>query len=94
MLGRTLPRHHSSTVSRPLSTPPPSFDALGSEHLRALKLHALKTGPGGRPRSGVGTHVAPELLMLKLIGSYAIAKLLGFGLVGAIVIYVLLSLLT
>ncbi len=32
--------------------------------------------------------------MLKLIGSYAIAKLLGFGLVGAIIIYGLLSLLT
>jgi hypothetical protein len=32
--------------------------------------------------------------MLKLLGSYALAKLLGFGLVGAIVIYALLSLLT
>jgi hypothetical protein len=32
--------------------------------------------------------------MLKLIGSYALAKLLGFGLVGAIVIYALLTLLT
>lgn len=32
--------------------------------------------------------------MLKLIGSYAIAKLLGFGLVGAIVIYIILSILT
>jgi len=32
--------------------------------------------------------------MLKLIGSYAIAKLLGFGLVGALVIYALLSMLT
>ena len=31
--------------------------------------------------------------LLKLIGSYALAKLLGFGLVGAIVIYALLSLL-
>jgi len=28
--------------------------------------------------------------MLKLLGSYALAKLLGFGLVGAIVIYALL----
>lgn len=33
-------------------------------------------------------------LMLKLIGSYALAKMLGFGLVGAIVIYVILSILT
>ena len=32
--------------------------------------------------------------MLKLIGSAALAKLLGFGLVGFIVIYALLSLLT
>jgi hypothetical protein len=32
--------------------------------------------------------------MLKLIGSYALARLLGFGLVGAIVIYLLLSLLS
>jgi hypothetical protein len=32
--------------------------------------------------------------MLKLIGSYAIAKLLGFGIVGAIVIYILLSLVS
>jgi len=31
--------------------------------------------------------------MLKLIGSYAIARLLGFGLVGAVVIYALISLL-
>jgi hypothetical protein len=32
--------------------------------------------------------------MLKLLGSYVIAKLLGFGLLGAIVIYILLSILT
>jgi hypothetical protein len=32
--------------------------------------------------------------MLKLLGSFALAKLLGFGLVGAIVIYALLTLLT
>jgi hypothetical protein len=32
--------------------------------------------------------------MLKLIGSYVIAKVLGFGLLGAIVIYLLLTLLT
>jgi hypothetical protein len=33
-------------------------------------------------------------LMLKLIGSYALAKMLGFGIVGAIVIYLILSILT
>jgi hypothetical protein len=32
--------------------------------------------------------------MLKLVGSYVLAKLLGFGIVGAIVIYLLLSFLT
>jgi hypothetical protein len=32
--------------------------------------------------------------MLKLIGSYALAKLLGFGIFGAIVIYLILSVLT
>ena len=32
--------------------------------------------------------------MLKLLGSYALAKLLGFGIIGAIVIYALISMLT
>lgn len=32
--------------------------------------------------------------MLKLIGSYALAKVLGFGLFGALVIYILLSILS
>jgi hypothetical protein len=32
--------------------------------------------------------------MLKLIGSYVVAKMLGLGLIGAIVIYALISLLT
>jgi hypothetical protein len=32
--------------------------------------------------------------MLKLLGSYALAKLLGFGIVGAIVIYALLSMVS
>ena len=38
--------------------------------------------------------VALSTGMLKLIGSYALAKLLGFGLFGAIVIYALLSMLS
>ena len=33
----------------------------------------------------------PYTVMLKLLGSYAIARLLGFGLLGALVIYVLIS---
>jgi len=32
--------------------------------------------------------------MLKLVGSYVIAKLLGFGLLGAVLIYALLTMLT
>jgi hypothetical protein len=32
--------------------------------------------------------------MLKLVGSYVIAKMLGFGILGALVIYALLSMLT
>jgi hypothetical protein len=32
--------------------------------------------------------------MLKLLGSYVIARFLGFGLLGALVIYLLLTLLT
>ena len=42
----------------------------------------------------LGIPVALERVMLKLIGSYALAKLLGFGLFGAIIIYLILSLLT
>jgi hypothetical protein len=45
-------------------------------------------------RRSAGIQVALTLGMLKLLGSYALAKLLGFGLVGAIVIYALLSLVT
>jgi hypothetical protein len=32
--------------------------------------------------------------MLKLVGSYVIAKVLGFGLLGAVLIYALLTMLT
>ena len=32
-------------------------------------------------------------MLLKALGSYALAKVLGFGIVGAIVIYALLSML-
>ncbi len=32
--------------------------------------------------------------MLKLLGSYALAKLLGFGIFGAIVIYAVISMLS
>jgi hypothetical protein len=42
----------------------------------------------------LGIRVAKAPSMLKLLGSYALAKLLGFGLIGAIVIYAILSLLS
>jgi hypothetical protein len=45
-------------------------------------------------RTGNGTAVANPRAMLKLIGSYVIAKVLGFGLLGAIVIYLILTMLT
>jgi hypothetical protein len=32
--------------------------------------------------------------MLKLVGSYVLAKMLGFGILGAIVIYAILSMLS
>jgi hypothetical protein len=46
------------------------------------------------PKRLGGIPVAMGAAMLKLVGSYVIAKMLGFGLIGAIVIYALLSLLT
>ena len=45
-------------------------------------------------RKADGIAVACDCDMLKLIGSYAIARLLGFGFLGAVVIYLLLTLLT
>jgi hypothetical protein len=47
-----------------------------------------------RLNAGVASPLHSSSIMLKLLGSYALAKLLGFGLFGAIVIYALLSLLT
>jgi hypothetical protein len=41
-----------------------------------------------------GTGVAETARMLKLIGAYALAKLLGYGIGGAIIIYLLLSLVS
>ena len=46
----------------------------------------------GRRRNGIAIAISGG--MLKLAGSYVIARLLGFGLFGALVIYLLLSLLT
>ena len=44
--------------------------------------------------AGAGISFAEAQSMLKLLGSLALARLLGFGLVGALVIYALISLLT
>ena len=77
--------------------------------LRSVKIRDFRQNTGVRLRGGlpeagnraspchcssVGIPVALGFSMLKLLGSYALAKLLGFGLFGAIVIYALLSLLT
>ena len=52
--------------------------------------------PNLAPPPGVidGTAFALQHAMLKLIGSAVLAKVLGFGLVGFIVIYALLTMLT
>ena len=47
-----------------------------------------------QPCSGNGTGLAQIRSMLKLLGSYALAKLLGFGIFGAIVIYAVISMLS
>jgi hypothetical protein len=50
-----------------------------------------------RPARPVGALEHPLQVprdMLKLLGSYVLAKLLGFGIIGAIVIYLLLSLVS
>ena len=44
--------------------------------------------------SGCGISVAIVRVMIKMVGSYLIARLLGFGLLGAVVIYALISLFT
>ena len=44
--------------------------------------------------AGDGIAVASRTGMLKLLGSIALARLLGFGIVGFLVIYLLLSLLS
>jgi hypothetical protein len=45
-------------------------------------------------QAGVGIAVASVHGMLKLLGSIALARLLGFGIVGFLVIYLLLTLLS
>jgi hypothetical protein len=62
---------------------------------RGCEAGPLEAGNRASPcHRSVGIPVAYGSSMLKLLGSYALAKLLGFGLFGAIVIYALLSLLT
>jgi hypothetical protein len=74
----------------------------GTDHLSHHKTsRPFDDGQGGKGFLGGnslpffhGIEIATGQHMLKLLGSYALAKLLGFGLVGAIVIYAILSLLT
>ena len=47
----------------------------------------------GPDRASLALQLRLYVGMLKLLGSYALARLLGFGILGAIVIYALLSLL-
>jgi hypothetical protein len=49
---------------------------------------------GRQRRDPIGTHVAVSTRMLKLIGSAVLARVLGFGIVGFIVIYLLLTMLS
>jgi len=54
----------------------------------ATKLPTTKAWSG----RGGGTRLAiPGLMIIKALASYGLAKLLGFGIVGAVVIYVLLT---
>ena len=52
------------------------------------------TSPRKNERTGVASSLPLHAVMLKLLGSYALARLLGFGLLGAVVIYLLLTLLS
>jgi hypothetical protein len=47
-----------------------------------------------QPDADSGIWIAQIRSMLKLLGSYALAKLLGFGIFGAIVIYAVISMLS
>ena len=47
-----------------------------------------------RTRQELGIQVANQAHMLKMVGSYVLAKMLGFGVVGAIVIYIIWSMLS
>jgi len=55
---------------------------------------ASTTSGARRVREELASQLPLQTNMLKLIGSYALARLLGFGLLGAVVIYALISLLS
>jgi len=46
------------------------------------------------PSQNVASQLPSDAGMLKLLGSIALARLLGFGILGFVVIYALLTLLT
>ena len=50
--------------------------------------------PSDAPTQNVASQLPSDAGMLKLLGSIALARLLGFGILGFLVIYVLLTLLT
>jgi len=68
--------------------------AQASPHLSRRSVEDQALSNRERPARPLVFTLHSSTAMLKLIGSYALAKLLGFGLVGAIVIYALLSLLS
>ena len=82
----------------------PRLEVPSGRRLARLPRSSVSPGASGNVKLGcwlwetfrrsAGIQVALTPGMLKLLGSYALAKLLGFGLVGAIVIYALLSLVT
>ena len=59
-----------------------------------MPAHANARQRGCDPRHRVASLLPPNARMLKLLGSIALARLLGFGILGFIVIYLLLTLLS
>ena len=78
-----------------MTAPGPGGGSRGQRsHRRAARVGIGLPNISHGDEDFVGTPVAMQLAMLKLIGSAVLAKVLGFGLVGFIVIYALLTLLT
>jgi hypothetical protein len=68
---------------------------LWSKRLATLGRRVRDDGSGGsrHPAYKLASALRLQAAMLKLLGSIALARLLGFGIIGFLVIYLLLSLL-